>query len=90
LRLMYRFFAEIPLSGHTLDPNEFYLKTGTEYLNSFEEEEYDLEIRITGFTGYTISQKSKLELGLDYRTDSFIDNNIRNRFWLAISFYQSI
>jgi hypothetical protein len=89
-RFRYRLSSEIPLEGQTLDPKEFFIKTNNEYLNSFHGETYDLEVRIAGFLGYAFSPKSKFEFGLDYRIDSFIENNTRNRIWLGLNFYQSL
>jgi len=89
-RFRYRISAEFPLSGQSVDPKEFFLKFSSEYLNSLQGKEYDLEIRSAGFIGYVITPKNKLELGLDYRIDSFIAKNPRNRFWIGMNFYQSI
>jgi len=41
-------------------------------------------------TGYEFSPSNKLELGLDYRLDSFLNDKTRNRFWIGINFYQRI
>lgn len=89
-RLRYRISTEIPLEGLTLDPLEFFVRLNNEYLNSLEGKNYELEIRLVGFLGYAISDNGKIELGLDYRLDSFINNPSRNRFWIGINFYQSI
>jgi hypothetical protein len=89
-RFRYRLSAEIPLNGQSLDPREFFLKFSNEYLNAFQGSIYDLEVRGAGFIGFAISPSSKLELGVDYRIDSFLNNNPRNRFWTAINFYQSL
>jgi hypothetical protein len=88
-RIRYRLSAEIPLSGQTLDVKEFFIKINNEYLNSLQGGDYDLEIRIAGYIGYVVSQKNKLEFGVDNRVDSFINDNMRNRFWLGLNFYQS-
>ncbi|NCU31381.1 MAG: DUF2490 domain-containing protein, partial [Candidatus Moranbacteria bacterium] len=89
-RFRYRVSSEIPLEGLTLDPKEFFLKVSNEYLNSLQGKDYDLEIRGAAFLGYALTSNSKMELGLDYRADSFIINNLRNRFWLGINFFQNI
>ncbi len=89
-RLRYRITSEIPLEGRTVDPGEFFLKLNNEYLNSLEGKEYDLEIRGATFIGYAISSLSKLELGLDYRIDSFLGGLPRNRFWIGVNYYHSI
>lgn len=89
-RFRYRISAEFPLEGQTLDVGEFFLKANNEYLNSFQGGEYDLEIRTTLLLGYSISARNSLEAGADYRVDSFISNNTRNRLWFSINFFQSI
>lgn len=89
-RFRYRVSSELPLSGQTLDPKEFFIKLNNEYLNSFQGKDYDLEIRAAFFVGYAFTPATKLELGVDYRADSFIDGNPRNRFWIGLNFYQSI
>jgi len=88
-RLRYRLSAEVPIEGQTIDENEFYLKLSNEYLNSWENGEFDLEIRGVGLLGYSISKTSEIELGIDYRTDSFIHGNQRNRFLFSINFFQA-
>ena len=90
LRLRYRFAAEIPLNGQSVDPGEFYLKLNNEYLNSWQEGETDLEIRLIPLAGYEFTDNNKLEFGLDYRLSSFIDGNSRNSFWLNIGWYLKI
>lgn len=89
-RLRYRASVEIPLNGQSLDPKELFLKLNNEYLNVLYGGEYDLEIRGAGFIGYTLTSTNKLELGLDYRLDSFIKDNPRHRFWIGINIYLSI
>ncbi len=90
IRLRYRLSSEIPLQGQSLDPKEFFLKLSNEYLNAFERDEYDLEIRLAAFIGYALSAANKLEIGLDNRLDSFINNGVRNRMWIGINFYQAL
>jgi hypothetical protein len=90
IRLRYRLSSEIPLQGHSLDPKEFFLKFNNEYLNAFEGNDYDLEIRVAAFVGYALTASGKLEIGPDYRLDSFINHAARNRVWISINFYQSL
>jgi len=89
-RLRYRISSEIPLQGQDPDPGEFFLKLGNEYLNSFQDKRYDLEIRGATFLGYVVSPASKLEFGFDYRINSFMDGKARNRLWLGFNFFISI
>ena len=90
LRLRYRISSEIPLEGQSLDVKEFYLKINNEYLNSWQGDEYDLEIRGVALLGYSVSTVNDLEIGIDYRLDSFIDGDPRNRIWLSINFFHSL
>jgi hypothetical protein len=90
LRLRYRISSEIPLEGQSLDVKEFYLKINNEYLNSWQGSDYDLEIRGVALLGYSVSTVNDLEIGIDYRLDSFIDGDPRNRIWLSINFFHSL
>jgi hypothetical protein len=87
LRLRYRITAEIPLNGQSVDPGEFYMKLNNEYLNSWQEGEPDLEIRLVPLAGFVFNDSNKLEFGLDYRLSSFIDGGSRNSFWFNIGWY---
>ena len=89
-RIRYRLSAEIPLNGQTLDPKELFIKASNEYLNAWQQSEYDLEIRMAAFIGYVFSPKTKLEIGVDNRLDAFINGQLRNRFWLGVNIYQSL
>ncbi len=90
LRLRYRITAEIPLNGQSVDPGEFYLKLNNEYLNSWQEGEPDLEIRVVPLAGFEFTDNNKLEFGLDYRLSSFIDGSSRNSFWFNIGWYLKV
>jgi hypothetical protein len=90
LRLRYRITAEIPLNGQSVDPGEFYLKLNNEYLNSWQEGDPDLEIRLVPLAGFVFNDSNKLEFGLDYRLSSFIDGNSRNNFWFNIGWFLKV
>lgn len=90
LRLRYRISSEIPLEGQSLDVKEFYLKINNEYLNSWQSDDYDMEIRGVALLGYSISQANDLEIGIDYRLNSFINGDPRNRIWLSINIFHSL
>ncbi len=87
LRFRYRLSLELPFNGQSVDVKEFYLKLNNEYLNGFQGEEYDLEIRIVPVIGYKFSDSNKLETGLDYRLSSFLDEGSKQRFWIGMSWY---
>ncbi len=88
-RLRYRIAAEFPLNGQSVDPREFYLKINNEYLYSWQNSDNDIEIRIVPLLGYNFEKNSKLEVGLDYRLDSFLNDNLRNSFWFNINWFFS-
>ena len=89
-RLRYRLATEIPLNGQSADPKEFYLKISNEYLNSIQNSDYDLEIRFVPLLGYAISEKHKIEFGLDYRVNSFLDQYARHSFWTSMNWFIEI
>lgn len=89
-RLRYRISSLFPLNGQSIDPKEFYIKINHEYLNAFQSNNYDLEIRLTPFLGYIVNDDSKLEFGLDYRINSFLENQTSNRYWLSLNWFLSI
>jgi hypothetical protein len=89
-RLRYRLATEIPLNGQSADPQEFYLKISNEYLNSLQSSEYDLEVRLVPLLGYTATEKQKVELGIDYRVNSFLSKNARNSFWICLNWFVDI
>lgn len=86
-RLRYRLSTEIPLSGLKVDVKEFYFKFNTEALNSIQDSEYDLELRAVPNIGYKINEQHKIELGLDNRFVSFIDNQTRITSWITINWF---
>lgn len=90
LRLRYRISSEIPLEGQSIDVKEFYLKINNEYLNSLQGVDYDLEVRGVALLGYSVSALNDVEIGIDYRLDSFVSGNPRNRTWLSINFFHSL
>lgn len=87
LRLRYRISTLFALNGQTIDPKEFYLKVNHEYVNSFQDKDYDLEIRLIPFVGYVINKDQKFEFGLDYRINSFLENETSNRYWLSLNWF---
>jgi hypothetical protein len=87
IRLRYRITPEIPLEGQAVDPGEFYLKLNNEYVNSLQASEYDLEIRLVPLLGRDLSKGLKLEAGLDYRIDGFLDNNTAQDWWITVNVF---
>ena len=89
-RLRYRLAMEIPLNGQSADPKEFYLKISNEYLNSVQNSDYDFEIRLVPLLGYRVSENQKIEVGLDYRVISFLNQHARHSFWTSINWFIEI
>ncbi|MDN3605767.1 DUF2490 domain-containing protein [Kaistella yonginensis] len=84
-RLRYRIATEIPLMGETVDADELYFKMSNEFLNSWQDSEYDLEVRLVPLLGFNFKNEKKLEMGLDYRLDSFLQNKTRHSFWVSVN-----
>ena len=90
VRLRYRFTGEFPLNGEEVDPRETYLKVNNEYLNAFQDGDYDLEIRLSPLIGYVFTDKNKFEFGLDYRVSSFLGSPASNSLWISLNWYLKI
>lgn len=89
-RFRYRITPKFPLKGKQIDVKEFYLKMGNEYVNSLQSKNYDLEIRLLPYIGYTISPDSKIEAGLDYRIKSFLNSSPFHSYWMGLNWSLSI
>lgn len=85
-RVRYRISLEKPLNGERVDVKEFYLKLGNEYLYDF----VSPEIRLTPYLGYRVSEKDRLEFGVDYRLSDFTENATQNNFWLRVTWYYNL
>lgn len=86
-RMRYRITTEIPLNGLSVDQGEFYVKINNEYVNSLQANAYDLEIRLVPLLGYDMADNFKIETGLDYRVDSFLNNKTRHSYWMVLNFF---
>lgn len=86
-RLRYRISSEFALNGESVDPKEFYLKLNNEYLNAWKESDYDLEIRLVPLLGYNLIDNDKIEMGLDYRVNSFLSDRTRHSFWVNLNWF---
>ena len=89
-RIRYRISSDIALRGQTVDPSEFYFKVSNEYLGIFRSDVNDLEIRLTPTLGYNLQNKSKIELGVDYRIDAFLNSNPDHRYWIQVGYFFSL
>lgn len=90
LRLRYRFSLEIPLQGQTLNNGEFYTLWSAEQIGIYQTRELDWEQRLSGVLGYYINSNHKVEFGLDYRLDKFLDNPGRHRVWTMLNYYLNL
>jgi len=86
-RLRYRLATELPLNGQSADPKEFYLKIGNEYISSVQNSDYDIEIRFVPLLGYAMTENHKIEFGLDYRVNSFLNHFARHSFWTTLNWF---
>ncbi len=89
-RFRYRLSFEKPLNGNKIDPNEFYIKAGTEYLMKLSDNITSSEIRAVSLLGYEIEDSNKIEIGLDYRISNFLNKISDNAIWLNIGWYFKI
>jgi hypothetical protein len=89
-RTRYRLTLEIPLNGTRIDPGEFYFKMGNEILWAIQRDQSDIEVRITPMIGYLFPKSNKLEAGIDYRFNEFVESAIDHDFWISITWFQTI
>lgn len=89
-RARYRLALEIALDGKNLDPGEFYLVLSDEGIYSYQSDEANLENRAVISLGHFFTNKQKLEAGIDYRIDGFINHNTRHRTWLKVGWFINI
>ena len=87
-RLRYRISLELPLSGRQVDPREMYLKLSQEQLHRFQGGGYNLELRLVPTLGLVITDESKVETGLEYRIDGFLQDRPRSTFWWKLAWYR--
>lgn len=89
-RLRYRISIEKPLNGQEIDPKEFYLKLNNEYFGSLKSSKANLEIRGLASLGYSLSDKNKIETGIDYRAEELIKAKTVHKLFLNIAWYYSL
>jgi len=88
-RFRYRISTQIPLNGQSVNRKEFYFKINNEYLYAIQQRTSDLEVRLVPFLGYQFTDSNKLEIGIDNRFDSLI-NELDVTSWLNINWFISI
>lgn len=89
-RLRYRLVAEVPLEGGRIDPGEWYFITSNEPIFGIRGGTFNIENRLVGSLGHYFSKRQKLEGGIDYRTDRFLDGGLRQRFWFKVGWFVNI
>lgn len=87
LRFRYRLSSEIALQGEEVDVGEFYLNSSAESIFSLQDSDFEIENRIALALGKLLDPGEKIEWGIDYRTDGYVQNGFRTRLWAKISYY---
>jgi hypothetical protein len=86
LRSRYRFALDLSLNGEKLDIGESYLVTSMEVLLSQSNKiKPELDHRTSAQMGWLISEKSKLQFGLEYRFEA-LNINTENRLFILTSY----
>lgn len=86
-RLRYRFSSKFPIFKNKELNTEKYIKLNNEYLYSLTNDGYDFEIRILPYLGFIFNENNKLEIGMDYRINSFLHDSPYNRIWIGVNWY---
>jgi hypothetical protein len=86
-RFRNRIAIDLPLEGSVLDPREFYLKGGSEYLVNLQDQNISHELRFVPVLGYALTDNNKFEAGIDYRWEHLHSSFNRNSFWFLLQWY---
>ncbi|WP_256867402.1 DUF2490 domain-containing protein [Winogradskyella forsetii] len=85
-RSRYRIALDFPLNGQKLDVGESYVVTSMEALLSVSDKmKPEFDHRTTSQIGWLISEKSKLQIGLEYRFEAF-NLNTENKLFILTSY----
>lgn len=87
VRFRYRLSVEVPLQGAEVDPGELYFLSSAESIFSHQGGDFEIENRLVASLGKFFSKTEKLEWGLDYRTDGYIQEGFRTRLWAKVSYF---
>jgi hypothetical protein len=89
-RARYRWTVVKPLAGLQVNDGEFYLKVNHEIIQDFKEASYDLELRWVPLLGYQWTKNNKLEGGLDYRINSWVNGSrAKQLFRSSLTWYRT-
>lgn len=86
-RERYRLAMELPLIGDEINNKEPYFKLSNEYVVIHQKTRTNLELRLMPTIGYDLSQKQKIEAGIDYRIGNPWS---RQQFWLSLAWYLTL
>lgn len=87
-RFRYRLAFDIPLNGEKLNIGETYFVSTTEFLWSITKLEKPLfDNRWSAQIGWLLSNKTKLQLGLEYRFDRFNEGSQQSLFLLTSAIF---
>jgi hypothetical protein len=89
-RLRYRLSGELPLEGLSINAREWYAVGAIEQLAGLQSGIVDWEQRLSVGLGHNFNIAHKLELGINYRLDRFINNDGRHRIWWTMSYYVNL
>lgn len=85
-RFRYRIGFKFILSQRAQNPKKVYFKFYNEYVNIFNRDGYDLELRAIPMLSYEYASNQELEFGIDYRIKSFINTSLEEqRFWITLN-----
>ncbi len=88
-RSRYRLTLETALNGARIDPKEFYLKLGNEYLWIPFEGTSELEIRLVPVLGFEIRPGHGIESGFDYRLLA-TTKDPKSVLWFTITYFKTL
>ncbi len=89
-RLRYRFSIDFPLSGESLDRNEFYFLASNEVTYEIRKNHSNpWGNRITSGLGYLFGDVTKLQLSFTYRTDNFTRQS-QNRLFVETGLFFNV
>ncbi len=86
-RLRYRLGIEIPTNGEDIDKHEVYIKAIVESIYIRQGTENQVEIRLIPGLGYYITDRYKMETGIDYRTTGTFDGTNQLQLWWFMALY---
>jgi hypothetical protein len=89
-RVRYRWTIIQPIAGQQINDREFYLKVNHEVIQDFKEATYDLELRWVPLLGYQWTKNNKIEGGLDYRINSWVNGSqAKQLFRSSLTWYRT-